>query len=102
MSNIRTARSALITRIVDGDGRASQAERRAAFAGEGLAEPLSTLVHQIVQNAHGITDDDIARACTSGLTEDQLFEIAVCAAVGQATRQHDAALAALDSACQKE
>jgi hypothetical protein len=102
MSNIQNARSALIARIVDGDGRASQAQRRAAFADNGLIEPVSTLVHQIAQNAHRVTDADVARARTSGLTEDQLFELVVCAAVGQATRQHDAALAALDAACSKE
>jgi AhpD family alkylhydroperoxidase len=35
-------------------------------------------------------------ATASGLSEDQIFEIVVCAAVGQATRQYDAALAALE------
>jgi alkylhydroperoxidase/carboxymuconolactone decarboxylase family protein YurZ len=34
----------------------------------------------------------------SGLTEDEVFELVVCAAVGQATRQYEAALAALQDA----
>jgi hypothetical protein len=38
---------------------------------------------------------DIAAARASGLSEDQIFETVVCAAVGQATRQYDTALAAL-------
>jgi hypothetical protein len=36
------------------------------------------------------------------LSEDQIFEIVVCAAVGQAARQHDTALAALEAAMKKE
>ena len=34
----------------------------------------------------------------SGLTEDQIFELVVCAAVGQATRQYESALEALAAA----
>jgi hypothetical protein len=41
-------------------------------------------------------------ANVSGVSEDQIFEIAVCAAIGQATRQYDAALAALEAATRKE
>jgi hypothetical protein len=38
----------------------------------------------------------------SGLSEDQIFEIVVCAAVGQATRQYDTAFAALEAATERE
>jgi len=38
----------------------------------------------------------------SGLTEDQIFEVVVCAAVGLATHQYEAAIAALDAAARKE
>jgi hypothetical protein len=41
-------------------------------------------------------------ARVSGLSEDQVFEIVVCAAIGQATRQYDTALAALEAATGKE
>lgn len=102
MSNIRAARSALISRILTGEGHASPAQRQAAFVDEGLAEPVGSLVRKIAHDAHRVTDQDIAHARASGLSEDQLFEIAVCAAVGQATRQHDAALAALAAACSQE
>jgi hypothetical protein len=37
----------------------------------------------------------------SGLSEDQVFEIVVCSAIGQATRQYDGALAALEAATRK-
>jgi hypothetical protein len=38
----------------------------------------------------------------SGLSEDQVFEIVVCAAIGQASRQYNAALGALEAATGKE
>jgi alkylhydroperoxidase family enzyme len=89
----------LIQRILEGDGRASHAQRRAAFDNKGrLAEPLNLLIDKVARHAHRITDEDIAAARTSGLSEDQIFEIVVCAAVGQATRQYEAALAALAAA----
>jgi alkylhydroperoxidase family enzyme len=44
-----------------------------------------------------VTDEDIAAARASGLSEDEIFEFVVCAAIGQATRQYNAALAALDA-----
>src|SRR5258708_8202826 len=102
MSDIRQARKAVIARILEGDGKASLAQRRAAFNNTGLAEPLSTLIDKVAKHAYRVTDEDIAAARASGLSEDQIFEIVVCAAIGQAARQYDAALAALDAATGKE
>ncbi len=53
-------------------------------------------------NACTVTDEDIAAAKVSGLSEDQVFEMVVCAAIGQATRQYDTALAALEVATRRE
>jgi alkylhydroperoxidase family enzyme len=102
MSDIRQARKAVVARILEGDGEASPAERRAAFNNTGLGEPLHTLIDKVARHAHRVTDEDIARARASGLSEDQIFEIIVCAAIGQATRQYDGALAALETAAGKE
>ncbi|MDO9020897.1 MAG: hypothetical protein Q8S73_32275 [Deltaproteobacteria bacterium] len=98
MTDVTRAREALVTRILEGDGRASPAQRRAAFAREGLDEPLQTLVRKVAEHAHRVTDADVAAARAAGLSEDQVFELVVCAAVGQASRQYDAALAALRAA----
>lgn len=98
MADIRKARKALIARLLEGDGQASHAQRRAAFDNAASGEPLATLIRKLTKQAHEITDQDVAAARASGLSEDQIFELVVCAAVGQATRQHDAALAALESA----
>ena len=102
MSDIRQARKVLTKRILEGDGKALPSERKAAFNNSGLAEPVGALVDKIARHAHRITDEDINAARLSGLSEDQIFEMLVCAAVGQATRQHDTALAALEAATGKE
>ena len=98
MSDIRDARKALIKRILEGDGQASLPERKDAFSNKGLAEPLGQLVDKVANYAYLVTDEDIDAARASGLSEDQIFEVVVCAAVGQARRQYDSALGALDAA----
>ena len=98
MSNITQARKALVTRILEGDGKASRAQRRAAFDNAGLAKPLNTLFDKVTKHAYRVTDEDIAAARESGLSEDQIFEIVVCAAIGQADRQYEQALEALADA----
>jgi alkylhydroperoxidase family enzyme len=98
MANITQARKALVRRILEGDGKASHAQRRAAFDNTSLAKPLITLIDKVTKHAYQVTDEDIAAARASGLSEDQIFEMVVCAAVGQASRQYDKALAALEAA----
>jgi len=102
MSDIRQARKALVMRILEGAGEASPSKRRAAFNNSGLAGPPGALVDKVARHAHRVTDEDITAAKMSGLTEDRVFEIVVCAAIGQATRQYDTALAALEAATGKE
>lgn len=98
MSDIRKARESLVKRILEGAGKASTSDRRAAFDNSGLAEPLRTLVDTIARQSYRVTEENIDAARLTGLSEDQIFEIVVCAAVGQAARQYDAALKALEAA----
>lgn len=102
MADITSARRALIKRVLEGTGAASHVQRRAAFDHTGLAEPLNTLIDKVTKQAYRVTDEDIAAAKAFGLSEDQIFEIVVCAAIGQAARQHDTALAALKATTKKE
>jgi hypothetical protein len=102
MSNIKQERKALVSRILEGDGKLSPSERRAAFNNSGLAAGRSALVDKVARYAFRVNDKDIAAARASGLDEDKVFEIVVCAAVGQSTRQYDTALAALEAAAGKE
>ena len=45
-----------------------------------------------------VTDEDLGAVKAVGLTEDQVFELVICAAVGQSSRQYTSALEALDQA----
>jgi hypothetical protein len=94
----RTAHRAVVARILEGEGRASRAHRRAAFDDAVVGDPLQTLIGRVVRQPTRVTDEDIALVKRSGLSEDEVFELVVCAAVGQATRQYESALAALADA----
>jgi len=94
----RAAQRAVVARVLEGEGHASPAERRAAFNKAGLAEPLRSLIEKIALHPSRVTDEDIATVLASGLSEDEVFEMVICAAVGQATRQYETALAVLGAA----
>ena len=98
MANIEPSRKALLRRVLEGDGKTSAIERRSAFNNRCLSEPLRLLVDKVAVNASSVDDGDISRARQSGLSEEQVFEIVVCAAIGQASRQFDRAKAALEAA----
>ena len=101
MSDIRRAHEALVAGILEANGTASQAQRREAFDHAGDAEPQHTLVEKVTMRAGTMTDEDIATAKAAGLSEDQIFEIVVCAAIGQAGRQYKNAFAALAGATEE-
>jgi alkylhydroperoxidase family enzyme len=102
MTNIGQQRKALTERMLDGPGSASQSERQAANANTGLAESVRTLIQKVTTQATAVSDHDVAMARALGLTEDQIFEIVLCAALGQSTRQYHSARAALNSVTSKE
>jgi alkylhydroperoxidase family enzyme len=101
MSDIRQARKALVARILDGRGHSSPTQRRAAFDNARLPEAVSRLVEKVAKHAYKVTDADIAAVRAAGFTEDQIFELVVCAAIGRATRQYETALAALGAATER-
>ncbi len=98
MTDIGRLRRELVGRILDSDATAPRQLRRAAFEGDGLDEPLRTLVDKVANHANEVTDDDVGAVRDSGLSEDQIFEIMVCAAVGRADRDYSSALTALAAA----
>ncbi|TDO58864.1 hypothetical protein EV651_109139 [Kribbella sp. VKM Ac-2571] len=95
----RAAQRALVDRILTGDGRASAEQRARAFNAEGLVPPLSTLISKITRTPVRVSQADLAVA---GYTEDEVFELVVCAAVGHSTRLYEAGLAALAEAVSEE
>ena len=90
-------RRELVERTVEGKGNAGSAARRAAFE-NGESAPARALIAKVAANAWKVTDEDVAAAKQAGLSEDEIFELVVCAALGQSTRQLEAALAALEQA----
>jgi len=94
----RRHRETVVQRAVHGPGLATSAARRAAFANLGVDAPARALVDKVMQRAWTVTDADVAATKAAGVSEDEIFELTVCAALGQATRQLQAALAVLDAA----
>jgi alkylhydroperoxidase family enzyme len=94
----RAARRALEDRILNGEGRTPPDQRARAFSNAGLPEPLHTLTDKVATKPTQVTDADFAAAKASGVSEDEIFELVICAAVGQSARQYEAGLAALAEA----
>ncbi|MDQ3367907.1 MAG: hypothetical protein M3680_20985 [Myxococcota bacterium] len=91
-------RQQLLERALQPAGTAALADRRAALANQQVPDAARALVDKVAHTAWEVTDEDVAAARAGGLSEDQVFELVVCAALGQASRQLDAALAVLDEA----
>jgi hypothetical protein len=95
----RAAHRALVDRVLSGEGRASAEQRARAFSNADVPPPpLQALIGKVAARPTQVTDADFAAAKASGCTEDQLFELVICAAVGQSTRMYEAGLAALAEA----
>jgi len=101
MADITGARVQALETILGPNGKAAQATRRAAFDNKDVPEPLRALIDKVARHAYEVVDEDIAAAKAAGVSEDELFELVVCAAIGQASRQYEGALAALAAATAK-
>ena len=94
----RAAYRALVDRVLSGEGRASAEQRARAFSNDGLSPPVDALIGKVALGPTQVAEADFTAAKAAGFSEDQLFELVVCAAVGQASRLYDAGLAALAEA----
>jgi hypothetical protein len=94
----RSLHHALVTRVAGGPGASPADQRARAFANADVPEPLRVLLDKVAGDSWQVTDADFAQAKEAGFSDDQLFELVVCAAVGAASRQYAAGLAALDTA----
>jgi len=98
MSEATRYRREAVDRAVGGPGQASSEARRAAFDNAGAPAAGAALIDKVARAAWQITDEDVAAARAAGLSEDEIFELVVCAAYGQANRQLEAGLAAVAAA----
>jgi hypothetical protein len=94
----RAAFRALEERILNGEGRASPGQRARAFRNDGLSPPVDELLGKVATRPAQVTDADFTVARAAGFSEDEVFELVICAAVGQSARLYDAGLAALAGA----
>ena len=98
----RAAFQALVDAVLNGPGRASAVQRARAFGNDVASAPLGGLIGKVAAAPTQVTEADFARARAGGFSEDELFELVVCAAVGQSARLYDAGLAALAEATGEE
>ena len=94
----RAAHRALVDRVLNGQGRTSRQLRARAFNNVDLVPPMQALIGKVVARPSQISDADLAAAMAAGISEDQLFELVVCAAIGHSARLYEAGLAALAEA----
>ena len=55
-------------------------------------DAMSPYLDKVRTGAHAITDDDVEWLKAAGVTEDEIFEQTVAAAIGEGLRRLDAAL----------
>ena len=94
----QAAHRALVDRVLNGEGRASAEQRARAFGNADIPPALDALIGKVATRPAQVTDADFAAARAAGFSEDELFELVICAAVGQSARLYEAGLAALAEA----
>ena len=62
------------------------------------SQPLRVLLDKVATKSARVTRCGLAAAMEAGFTDDQLFELVICAAVGPATRRYNAGLGGLAEA----
>ena len=63
---------------------AARACRSAVASGNGLTPPIEAYVDRVALYAYRVTDRDIEILRAAGCSEDAIFELTLCAAVGAA------------------
>ena len=69
--------------------------RAIAASGESPPEAMAAYLAKVRECAYTITDADVDALKAAGLSEDEIFEQTVAAAVGQGLRRLDAAMEAI-------
>ena len=80
--------------MLRGAGVTPPAARQAAFDGSDQRAFLET----VRTSAYKITDADVAALRASGMSEDEIYELTIAAALGVSKRRLDAAMKAIDEA----
>jgi len=86
---------ALRRAVFEAPGSTEPAVRAAAGTGGELPDPVGSYATLVRDQSYRITDTDLARLSAAGLSDDDIFEVTVAAAVGAALRRLDAGLRAV-------
>ncbi len=86
---------ALRRAVLESPGQTEPAERVAAAEGRSLPEPTASYVAKVRDHSYRITDGDVEALTSAGLSQDQIFELTVAAAVGAAFRSLNAGVRAM-------
>lgn len=101
MSDPHAARmQRLRERVLDGPGKLSPAVRKAIAGEPGLGSAeippvLLPYLDKVAYHAYQVTDEDVQELLRAGLSEDEIFEATVAAALGAGLKRLRAGLAAL-------
>jgi len=90
--------SVLIKTVLESPGITSTELREQVFRAEKIPGLLNEFAAKVRSESYKITDDDIKRLISNGYTEDEIFEVVVCAALGASKPILDAGLNALEVA----
>jgi len=86
---------ALRRAVFESAGSTEPAVRVAAGSGGGLPDPVGSYATVVRDRSYRITDTDLARLTTAGLSDDDIFEVTIAAAVGAALQRLDAGMRAV-------
>jgi hypothetical protein len=87
--------AALRHAVLESPGRTAPATRLAAAEGGSLPAPLDSYITKVRDQSYRVTDRDIAALTAAGVSEDEIFELTVAAALGAALLRFDAGMRVL-------
>lgn len=81
--------------VLHSDGASDRATRSAAADGGELPERLHAYLAAVRDESYRITDGQLAALKAGGVSEEEIFEVTVAAALGASLRRLDAGLRAI-------
>jgi alkylhydroperoxidase family enzyme len=81
--------------VLGDSGRLAKSVRLGALSGDTLPAELAPFVAKVRDASYRVTDEDVNALRAAGLSEDEIFELTVAAAVGASAEQAESALSAL-------
>lgn len=85
----------LIKTVLESPGVTSPGLRESIFHGKDIPGSLNVYAAKVHRESYKITEDDIRKLISEGCTEDEIFEVTVCAALGASKPELDRGLQAL-------